>query len=106
MPELVIRPLAKTDLKRIWHFSRERWGVEQADRYLRELDCAIKDLLRFPELGVDQGHIRSGYRALHVKRHWVFCRLLGHRLEIVRVEIVRVLHDAMDIDRHLPTESD
>ena len=96
MLELVIRPRARIDLKGIWRYSLEQWGEAQADRYLRDLEREIRGLPRFPELGVSYEHVRAGYRALHVNRHLIFYRSLDGRLEIVRV-----LHEAMRVETHL-----
>jgi len=96
MPELVIRPRARADLKGIWRYSLEQWGETQADLYLRDLEREIKGLLDFPELGVSYAHVRAGYRVLPVHRRLVFYRRLEGRLEIVRV-----LHEAMRVESHL-----
>ena len=95
MPELFIRPLARRDLKAIWVYTARQWGVAQADQYLYDIEREIQELLRFPELGASCDHIRAGYRRLQVKRHLIFYRRDGQRLEIIRV-----LHDAMDVKSH------
>jgi toxin ParE1/3/4 len=96
MLELVVRPRARADLKGIWKYSFEQWGASQADSYLRDIAREIQGLLRFPELGTSYDHVRPGYRALHVKRHLVFYRFHGDRLELVRV-----LHETMNVESHL-----
>jgi toxin ParE1/3/4 len=96
MLELLVRPRARRDLKEIWRYTVQQWGAAQADQYLYDLDREIQGLLKFPELGTPYDPIRSGYRRLQVKRHLVFYRRNGQRLEIVRV-----LHDAMDVKSHL-----
>ncbi len=96
MLELVVRPHARRDLKEIWKYTLRQWGAVQADQYLYDLDREIQGLLKFPELGTPYDHIRAGYRRLQVRRHLVFYRRDGQRLEIVRV-----LHDAMDVESRL-----
>jgi toxin ParE1/3/4 len=96
MPELLIRPRARRDLREIWLYSFRQWGAQQADRYLQELDRGFRTLLEFPDLGAPFDHISAGYRMLHVSRHLLFYR--SHRS---RIEIVRVLHEAMDVRSHL-----
>ena len=96
MPEILIRPRAREDLKAIWRYTLRQWGERQADLYLQQLDHGIRNLADFPELGVPCDQIRAGYRKLHVNRHLIFYRRDGSR-----VEIVRVLHQAMDIESHL-----
>lgn len=96
MLDLVIRPQARRDLKGIWTYTVQHWGAAQADQYLYAIDRDIRELLNFPDMGIAYDHIRAGYRMLQVKRHLVFYRRNGQHLEIVRV-----LHDAMDVKNHL-----
>jgi toxin ParE1/3/4 len=49
-----------------------------------------------PLLGMDCNEVRRGYRRFRYKSHVVFHRLTGPD-----IEIVRILHAAMDVDRHL-----
>ena len=37
MPSYSIRKLAESDLENIWLYSKEQWGVKQADKYIRLL---------------------------------------------------------------------
>ena len=97
MPEILIRPRAREDLKTIWRYSFQQWGERQADRYLQQLDNGIRSLVDLPDIGVPCDHIRAGYRKLQVNRHLIFYR---HRRD-QRIEIVRVLHQAMDVQSHL-----
>jgi toxin ParE1/3/4 len=96
MPEILIRPRVREDLKTIWRYSFRQWGERQADLYLGQLDDGIRTLVDFPDIGVPCDHIRAGYRKLQVNRHLIFYRRRDRR-----IEIVRVLHQAMDVESHL-----
>ncbi|MBK1633170.1 plasmid stabilization protein ParE [Thiohalocapsa halophila] len=96
MVEIHKQVAAEDDLVAIWRYSFETWGVEQADRYLDELNKGIDALAGNPGLGSDCGHIRAGYRRLRIRHHSVY-----YRLKATRIEVVRVLHERMDADRHL-----
>lgn len=96
MLELIVRPRARSDLKGIWSYTFKKWGAQQADRYLQDIDTEIRSLLKFPEIGTPCDSARLGYRALHVHRHLVF-----YRITPAQIEIVRVLHDAMDVQSPL-----
>jgi len=96
MREVFIRPRAVADLEGIWLYTRKRWSVEQADRYLRSIDGALLDLARDPDVGRSAESIRAGYRFLRVGRHLIFYTLTEQV-----VSIRRVLHDRMDLHRHL-----
>lgn len=99
MPNITKRPLAKNDLKKIWHYTYKQWGEKQADQYLYELEQGMITLAENPSLGVSCDSIRSGYRKFHINYHLIF-----YRNTISHVEIIRVLHVNMDYVRHLNLE--
>ena len=96
MSEIHHQTAAEDDLVAIWQYSFETWGADQADRYLDGLNDGIARLAENAELGVDCSHIRAGYRRLQVLHHCVY-----YRVCTLRIEIVRVLHERMNPDRHL-----
>lgn len=87
---------AEQDLLDIWLYTYRTWGETQADRYLDELHRGIRLLAENPTLGSDYGHIRHGYRRSSINYHRVFYRYSGDTLEIMRV-----LHESMDVESHL-----
>lgn len=89
---------AEQDLLDIWLYTFHAWGETQADRYLDELDQGIRLLAENPKLGTDYGEICDGYRRFSINYHRVFYRPTNESLEIVRV-----LHESMDIDTRLGT---
>lgn len=96
MLKLIIRPHAKKDIKNIWHYTYENWGEQQAGKYTNELDQAITLLTENPNLGIDIDVIRTGYRMYHVNLH-----LIIYRLSSTEIDIVRVLGDKMEVERHV-----
>ena len=96
MLEIKILPLARRDLKSTGVFTARKWGTDQAKRYLQGLGREIQRLSSHPELGTQCEEIRPGYRYRHIHRQLVF-----YRPQTNRIEIVRVLHDAMDAAAHL-----
>jgi len=96
MYEVVKSPLAKDDLKNIWHYSFKKWGEDKAVEYLLQLDAGIQRLISNPELGQSRATIRVGYRSLQINRHLVYYRLQGQT-----IDIVRVLHERMKPTKHL-----
>lgn len=99
MHEIDIRPAAEADLIAIWRTSYERWGLMRADRYLDELNDGMAALSGHPLLGVDCSWIRAGYRRLTIQNHNVY-----YRIVTLRIEIIRVLHERMEPERHLITD--
>ena len=88
--------LAERDLIEIWSYGFEQWNPAQADKYLDELDEAIRLLVQNPDLGVNRDFVRPGYRALFVNRHVIY-----YMATDAEIFVVRVLHDEMDPMRHV-----
>jgi toxin ParE1/3/4 len=88
--------LALTDLRSIGRYTQTTWGREQRDRYLAKLDHAFHLLAKEPQRGRDCADIRVGYRKHQVGRHLIFYRMAQDG-----IEIIRILHDSMDIESHL-----
>lgn len=92
----LVRPAAENDLKDIGRHTRQAWGREQARRYLRALHEKMQSLAANPNLGVVRDDVAEGYRSARVGHHHIFYRT--DRDDIV---VVRVLHESMDVQRHL-----
>jgi toxin ParE1/3/4 len=97
MPRFVLTKAAKEDLKSIGRYTAETWGREQRNRYLALLDTSMHDLADKSGLGRDCSDIRAGYRRYRVGKHILFYR----QLDPDRIEIVRVLHERMDVEARL-----
>jgi len=96
MRRLVVAAAARQDLRDIARFTEETWGLAQSRRYMsaiRERFIRIRDR---PAIGAPRDDVRAGYRSLPSGRHVIFYRLTDEA-----VEIVRVLHDSMDVHRHV-----
>ena len=84
------------DIKDIGRYTRENWGREQRNLYLSRLDDCFQLIAREPQIGKACDYIRSGYQKYHVGRHLIF-----YRQSSAYVEIIRILHDRMDVESHL-----
>jgi toxin ParE1/3/4 len=93
----VLSPCARGDLSEIWDYSAAQWGAAQADRYIRLIAAACAVLAAGRITGRSADAIRSGYLRHAIGSHVLFYRT--H--ESGGIEIVRVLHRRMDIERHL-----
>ena len=96
MTGYVISPRAQEDIEEIWNYTADRWGVEQADRYVRSIQAAIETIAGDPRRGRSCDEVRGGYRKFAVGSHMLFFRLVSDQ-----VDVVRVLHQQMDFERHL-----
>ncbi|MEC4804065.1 MAG: type II toxin-antitoxin system RelE/ParE family toxin [Jaaginema sp. PMC 1079.18] len=92
MPVIIIKPLAESDLVKIWQFIAEQ-NPEGADRILDQIDRQISRLAAMPSMGKQQEKILSGLRSFPVKNYVIFYFLIRDG-----VEIVRVLHGARDVE--------
>ena len=89
---------AQSDLENIWLYTFETWSGEQADRYYNLILDEIEYLAENPASGSDYGHTREGYYRSKVKSHFIFYRI---NVKDNVVEIIRVLHQQMDIENRL-----
>ncbi len=87
---------ARKDLKNIWLYTYENFGVAQADRYFDELESGMDTIRDNPLIGVSCDYIRAGYRQYKVNEHYIF-----YRISKKTIHIVRVLHDTMQAKNHL-----
>lgn len=89
---------AENDLENIWLYTFENWSAEQADRYLNLIIDEIEYLSQKPESGINFENFRKGYFRSKVKSHFIFYRINAQKEAL---EIIRILHERMDIDNHL-----
>jgi toxin ParE1/3/4 len=97
MTGFVLSPAARADIEAIWGYTAQRWGPEQAERYLRLLQAACEDLAHGRRRGRSAEHIRPGYLRAEVGSHILFFR----HTQAGVIDIIRILHRRMDTDRHL-----
>ena len=93
--QLRLTPLAESDLEDIWRYTFEHWSIEQANRYHRDLVATMNALACGEKTG-RVGIVRDGYLQYAVGSHIVF-----YRETETTLDVGRVLHQRMDIDRHL-----
>ena len=95
MADFYLRPKARKDLEDIWSYTYETWGKDQADSYIHDLDSGFRALAVNPKKGRPCDDIREGYRKHFVGKHIIF-----YRMAKKGIEIVRILHQRMDPERH------
>ena len=94
--QYVISKKAVVDLEEIWYYTVENWSVAQADRYYSLIIDEISYICKNVNTGKSMDHIRKGYLASKIKSHLIFYRVINDT-----VEIIRILHERMDIDSQL-----
>jgi toxin ParE1/3/4 len=96
MSTYVLSNRAREDLREIWSYTADRWGISQADRYALGLHRAIETVANDPDRARSCDHIRAGYRKYSAGAHVLFFRIITEG-----IEVVRILHQRMDFERHL-----
>ena len=85
---------AVEDLDSIWLYTLETWSEDQADFYYHELVKACQDIANRPTyLDKEYQEIMPGLYGHHIYKHLILVE--------DGVEIVRILHERMDFERHL-----
>ena len=97
MPRKLVKDrAAEADLIDIWVYSFNNWGEAQANRYLDAMEVGIGQLARSPDRGDCRRPLREGYWSKRLEHHIVFYTFTDDE-----VRVRRVLHEAMDVGRHL-----
>ncbi len=101
---------AELDLLSITLWTVENFGAQQAEIYAQTLSLAIEALHDGPEVlgATARDDLGLGVRTLHAVRqgrngrHFVVFRTAPEQT----IEVLRLLHDSMDLARHLPSAND
>src|SRR5258707_971722 len=98
--------VAELDFANILKWTSENFGTRQALTYRDTLLRSIAELGRRPDIAGSKARedIMPGLRMLHVARHGGRGRhmLLYRVVDEYVIEIGRILHEQMDLPRHLP----
>lgn len=101
-------------MTRALHFSQERFGEAASERYYSLLLRAFKLMVDepFDSRSRTADAVSPGLRTLHLKRlvrpgeqPRAPRHLLLYRIDGSTVRVIRILHDSMDLTRHLPAAS-
>jgi toxin ParE1/3/4 len=94
--KILIKPKAREGLKNIYLYSTEKFGNKKAKGYINNLDKAFYKIANNPILGNDYNILRPKIRAYTVTSHLIF-----YKISKESIIIIRVLHKAMDYQKHL-----
>ena len=100
---------AEADFEEILRWTVDQFGEAQARIYAEAIPAALNDLAAGPTIfgARKRDDILKGIFTLHVARkghkgrHFVMFRVGRAPVRKV-IEVLRLLHDAMDLQRHLP----
>ncbi|CAB3749172.1 type II toxin-antitoxin system RelE/ParE family toxin [Paraburkholderia solisilvae] len=99
---------AERDFSEIISWSAEEFGKAQARVYAETLSKTLQDLTAGPEISgvVARDDIARGLYTLHVARkkrrgrHFIMFRIDDRNKHVI--DVLRLLHDAIDLPRHAP----
>ncbi|MEX1116081.1 MAG: type II toxin-antitoxin system RelE/ParE family toxin [Akkermansiaceae bacterium] len=93
---------ADEDIESIFRYTVKKWGVDQADSYFELLATARDSIAANPFLpgSSDRGDLAAGCRTFRCGKHVFFSRIHNNT-----VEIARILHQAMDFEKHVSEEN-
>ncbi|HCD6285279.1 TPA: type II toxin-antitoxin system RelE/ParE family toxin [Pseudomonas aeruginosa] len=105
---------AQADIIDILRFTHNRFGDAARRRHQALIGAALEAVATDPQLvcSISREELGAGLRIIHLiycrsipnvgkvvrPRHFVFYRVATDQV----LEVVRVLHDSMDLDQHLP----
>ncbi len=92
---------AEADLVGIAEHTLETWGDRQLVKYRDLLEQGFSKITRdpFTPRSKEREELFSDCRSLHIGRHVILYRAKGNT-----VQVARILHDSMELDRHIPPE--
>lgn len=93
MTHYALSPAARRDITDIWLYTADRWGLDQADDYVAQIEEDLRKAatgLRVAQPIGELWKIRSGHH---------LCVFSAEGDGLVRV--IRILHERMDVKRHL-----
>ena len=96
MLQILKQAQAEQDLVEIWLYTFNEWGEYQADKYLDDLDGAIRLLAEQPLICRERTELNPPVRIHHHAHH-----LIAYQVLEDGIRVVRVLHKSMDADSHL-----
>ena len=89
---------AVEDLADIWNYTFDKWSERQADDYYNMLEASCREIAANPQLlGRRYDAILDGLRGFKAGKHLLFYRVADDG----EVEIVRILHERMDLHNRL-----
>lgn len=97
MAKFSLTKKAVQDLKKIWFYTLDTWSEKQADRYVNQILKHCNKIADQPNKGKQYEMLTPDLRGSKVNKHILFYRIVQSN----EIEIVRILHERMDIKRRL-----
>ncbi|WP_420384786.1 type II toxin-antitoxin system RelE/ParE family toxin [Roseivirga sp.] len=92
MSRYFLSQAADHDIENIFDFGVYRFGRNQAERYLLELDDCLTQLAKNPHLGRPRHELKQGLYSFSKRAHVLFYQVLPDH-----IKVIPVLHARQDI---------
>jgi toxin ParE1/3/4 len=89
-------PKAIDDLKSIYLYSAREFGIKRTEDYILAIEVSFQHLADDPLISRKCDYIRQNLRAFNVGSHVIFLKITDYG-----IAVIRVLHQSMDVNRHL-----
>ncbi|WP_299626040.1 type II toxin-antitoxin system RelE/ParE family toxin [Pelagibius sp.] len=99
MKKLILTHRVRNELRDIYLYTLDTFGLAQADLYHQQLEQSFKLLRQFPELGRSQDRLRPGLRLYASGRHQILYTQIGETIQIEGLP-----HDSRDLDSYIAGE--
>jgi toxin ParE1/3/4 len=101
MAGFILSSYAEEDLESIYVYTVKTHGMDQLDIYADHIDRAIAEIAQdpMPSESKARDDLLEGCRFYRVQHHY-----LVYRVKSGRVEIGRILHEAMNFEDHISDE--
>ena len=96
MSRVITQVHAEQDLLETWLYTFNEWGEQQADSYLDKLSGAMTLLAEQPLICRERLEFNPPVRIHHHAHH-----LIVYLAQDDGINVVRVLHESMELDSHL-----
>lgn len=91
----LLSEIADKDLEEIFDYSINKFGFDQAEKYLLEIENIFQNLVLNPYSGKKRDEIKQGLYSFPKDNHVIFYRILDKQ-----IRIVRILHGSKDLPNY------
>lgn len=96
MKKLIFSPKATSDIDRIYDYTADNWGVDQAEDYTFAIRDCCQSLAKDTKRGRLLDSVKAGYLALSCQSHFII-----YKSDARVVTVIRILHRRMNLAAHL-----
>ena len=96
MPIFKVSAKAEIDLYDIGLYTQNKFGTVQRNQYLDNMIEKFQILANQPDLGINRSDIKADFYRSLIDSHVIFFKKYNYG-----IRIIRVLHQSMDLPKHL-----